>query len=195
MIAAASVCAAAMSQAASLAWGSAGYLWDPAKNAKADAITGGSIVLALVTDGTDWKNGVSVLDTGVRVDSGMASAIGKVQGSATGGYFEWAFADGTLKNGDVLTVLFKDTEGKFSQLAYVDATGKLTDTLVSETYTVTGPFERRFYSGWIPVRHSGYQELFGAGCPGADERASAPPRHRCDGSPPPPCVICAKVIS
>ena len=138
MIAAAIVCAAAMSQAASLAWGSTGYLWDREANAKATSITGGSIVLALINDGADWTKGVTVLDTGVRVSSGMTSAIGKVQGSGTGGMFNWSFADGTLKNGDVLTVLFKDTEGKFSQLHYVDGDGKLTDTVVSDTYTMTG---------------------------------------------------------
>ena len=138
MIAVAIVCAAAMSQAASITWGSSGYLWDPAKNAKAESITGGSIVLALINDGADWTKGVTVLDTGVRVASGMSSAIGKVQGSGTGGTFDWTFADGTLKNGDILTVLFQDTKGKFSQLHYVDADGKLTDTLVTDTYTVTG---------------------------------------------------------
>ena len=137
MIAAAIVCAAAMSQAASLAWTSAGYLWDTTANAKATSITGGSIVLALINDGADWTKGVTVLDTGALVASGMAANIGKVQGSMSG-KFEWSFADGTLKNGDVLTVLFKDAKGEFSQLHYVDADGKLTDTLVTDTYTMSG---------------------------------------------------------
>ena len=138
-MAAAIVCAAAMSQAASLQWKSTGYLWDPANNAKATSITGGSVVLALINDGTDWTKGVTVLDTGVLSTGSMAAQVGKVQGSGTGGTFDWSFADGTLKNGDVLTVLFKDTEGKFSQLAYVDATtGQPTTSLVTDTYTVTG---------------------------------------------------------
>ena len=137
MIAAAIVCAAMMSQAASLKWGSDTYYWDPANNAKATAIAGGNVVLCLINDGADWKNGVTVLDTGSLVTSGMTAQIGRVQGSSSGS-FEWAFADGTLKNGNVLTVLFKDSEGNFSQLAYVDGDGKPSSSLVSDTYTVTG---------------------------------------------------------
>ena len=136
MIAAAIVCAAAMSQAASLAWSSAGYYWDPATNAKGD-ITGGSVVLCIINDGADWTKGVTVVDTGVLTSgSTMAAANGKVAGSNGGKYGFTYGAAGTIKNDDVLTVLFKDSAGTYSQLHYVDADGKITDTLVTDTYTV-----------------------------------------------------------
>lgn len=129
---------AGLANAASINWSSTGYLWDTSTNAKATSITGGSIVLCLITDGSDWTKGVTVLDTGVLVTSGMSAQIGRVSGSASGAY-SWSYADGTLKNGDVLTVLFKDGDGKYSQLTYVDATtGAVTDAAVTDTYTITG---------------------------------------------------------
>ena len=138
MLAAAIVCAAAISQAASLSWSSAGYYWNPATNAKGD-ITGGSVVLCIINDGTDWTKGVTVVDTGVLTSgSTMAAANGKVAGSNSGKYGFTYGAAGTIENGDVLTVLFKDTKGEFSQLHYVDGDGKITDTLVTDTYTVSG---------------------------------------------------------
>jgi hypothetical protein len=138
MVAMAAVALAGAVQAAAISWTSAGYLWDPAKNTKASSITGGSIVLCLINDGTSWKNGVTDLDTGALVTSGMAAAIGRVRGS-DGGSFTWTYSDGTLSNGDVLTILFKDTTGKYSQLEYVDATtGKGTGAYVTDTYTVSG---------------------------------------------------------
>ena len=119
--------------AAQINWSSTGFLWDTATDAKATSISGGSIVLCLINDGSDWTKGVTDLDTGVLATTGMVAAIGKVKGS-DGGSFAWAYSDGTLKNNDVLTVLFKDTDGKYSQLTYVDtALGAVTDT-----YTVTG---------------------------------------------------------
>ncbi len=131
MVAMAAVVLAGATQAASLNWTSAGYLWDTSTNAKASSITGGSIVLCLINDGSDWTKGVTELDTGVLTTSGMAAAVGKVKGS-TSGAFSWAYADNKLKNDDVLTVLFKDTAGDYSQLEYV-AGGNVTDT-----YTVSG---------------------------------------------------------
>ena len=138
MIAAVIVCVAAMSQAAALAWNSVGYYWDPATNAKGN-ITGGSVVLCIINDGTDWTKGVTVVDTGVLTSgSTMAAANGKVAGSNSGKYGFTYGAAGTIENGDVLTVLFKDAKGEFSQLHYVDGDGKITDTLVTDTYTVSG---------------------------------------------------------
>ena len=138
IIAAAAIALAGVVQAASITWGSSGYLWNPDTNSKATGITGGSIVLALVT--TDAETGVKSytdLDTGILTTSGMAAAIGKVKGSDEGAY-SWFFADGTLKNGDVLTVVFKDAEGNYSNLLYVDSDGKVTENAVTDTYVVSG---------------------------------------------------------
>ena len=138
IIAVAIVCAAVAAQAASLSWGSSKFYWDPTTNQKATSITGGDVVLCLINDGIDWTKGVTVLDEGVLTSTTMASTTGKIQGSE-GGAFVWTFADGTVENGDVLTVLFKDSSGNLSQLAYVDATtGQPTTSLVTDTYTVSG---------------------------------------------------------
>ena len=132
MVAMAAIALAGATQAAALNWASTGYLWDATTDAKATSITGGSIVLCLINDGSDWTKGVTDLDTGVLTTTGMAAMIGKVKGS-TDGAFIWTFSDGTLSNGDVLTVLFKDTDGKYSQLTYVSDGSAVTDT-----YTVSG---------------------------------------------------------
>ena len=131
MIGAAIALMALGSQAASIAWGSAGYLWDTATNSKATSITGGDIVLCLINDGENWNNGVTVLDTGVLTTSGMAAAVGRVNGSDEGN-FVWTYSDGTLKNGDILTVLFKDSGNSYSQLKYVSG------GTVNDTYEVAG---------------------------------------------------------
>ncbi len=122
---------AGVANAAALNWASNSYLWDTSTNAKATSISGGAIMLCLINDGADWTKGVTALDSGVLVTSGMTAVIGRVKGSY-GGAYSWTFADGTLKNGDVLTVLFKDTAGDYSQLSYVSG-GSVTDT-----YTVSG---------------------------------------------------------
>ena len=142
MLAAAIVCAAAMSQAAAFDWlsntGSVNtYLWDKSTNNKATAITGGDIVLCLLgntTDGYDWADAVVLTgegNTGVLTTSGKTAAIGKV-----GNTYNFTFGDAAplgIKNGDVLGVMFKATDGTLSQLKYVNG-----DTLVSDTYTVAG---------------------------------------------------------
>ncbi len=128
----AAVALAGVAQAAELSWASTGYLWDTSTDAKATSISGGSIVLCLINDGADWTKGVTDLDTGVLVTSGMSAVIGKVKGS-TNGAFGWTYSDGTVENGDVLTVLFKDTDGNYSQLLYASDSSAVTDT-----YTVSG---------------------------------------------------------
>lgn len=132
MITMAAIALAGVVNAASISWSSANFLWDATKDAKATSITGGSIVLCLINDGSDWTKGVTDLDTGVLTTTGMAAMIGKVKGS-TDGAFIWTFSDDTLSNGDVLTVLFKNDAGKYSQLTYVSDGSAVTDT-----YTVSG---------------------------------------------------------
>ena len=142
MIAAAVVCAAAMSQAAAMTWtsntGSANtYLWDKTTGAKATAITGGDIVLCLLgntTTGYDWADAVVLTGTGnkgVLATTGKEGAKGVVANT-----YNFTFGDTEplgLHNGDVLGVMFKATDGTLSQLKYVNG-----DALVSDTYTVAG---------------------------------------------------------
>ena len=142
MIAAAIVCAAAMSQAAAMAWSSGTasantYLWDKSTNAKATSITGGDIVLCLLgntTDGYGWDKATVLTGPGNKGElttTGMAAAIGVV-----GNTYNFTFGDTEplgLHDGDVLGVMFKATDGTLSQLKYVDG-----DALVADTYTVAG---------------------------------------------------------
>ena len=143
MIAAAIVCAAAMSQAAQFQWlsntGSANtYLWDKSTGDKATAITGGKIVLCLLgntTSGYDWNNAVVLTGTGhegVLTTSGKPSAIGKV-----GSTYAFTFGDASplgVKNGDIIGVMFQSAaDNSLAQLKYV-----ADDTLVSDVYTVSG---------------------------------------------------------
>ena len=142
MIAAAIICAAAMSQAAAFEWksntGAANtHLYDKATGQKATAITGGEIVLCILgntTDGYDWADAVVMTGTGYNgnlTTSGKAAAVGMV-----GNTYQFTFGDAAplgIKNGDVLGVMFKATDGTLSQLKYL-----ADDTLVADTYTVAG---------------------------------------------------------
>ena len=94
-------------------------------------------MLCLINDGSDWTNGVTDLDSGVLSTGSMAAAVGKVKGS-TGGAYTFSYSGSLISNGDVLTVLFKDTDGNYSELLYVGTDGKPTGVTVTDTYTVAG---------------------------------------------------------
>ena len=132
MIAAAIVCAAAMSQAASLKWGSDGTKITDGKNVittfTGTEWAGGNIVLALLGEKADYSD-ATVLSTGAINTSSKTANKGKISGT-------YAFVQGaanTIENGDVLAVLFQDKDGKLSQLLYVDGGAPVTDT-----FTVSG---------------------------------------------------------
>ncbi|MGN0832496.1 MAG: PEP-CTERM sorting domain-containing protein [Kiritimatiellia bacterium] len=145
---AAVVCAAAV-QAASFTWKSANY--SRSCNADGSAVTtaegytaalnGGNIVLVLLANGT--YNGAMTVLTG----TGGSTAEFKATGMATVKYglstsFSFVYDDADpssniLNNGDVLGVMYQDSNGDLSKLFYVDADGnKLGD--IETTYTISG---------------------------------------------------------
>ena len=137
MIAAAIVCAAAMSQAAQFKWmNSTGANWVDNSGVmynKTDHTAPGSLVLVLLgTDGTaDWSKAAEVADqTGTFSYSTKGGAKNNVVGT-----YSFTYGDsGTPQNNYVYGVMFKDGKtGELSQL--VDAT---TGNALAATYTVSG---------------------------------------------------------
>ncbi len=118
MIAAAIVCAAAMSQAASITWGSDYNYVDKDGNvmteAKADA---GKFVLVYLGNGTaDWGS-ASVVNEGT---TSFGSAMGKLSAKATGTLNFVYGSEGAPVENDIFGVMFRDTEGNLKQLETID---------------------------------------------------------------------------
>ena len=147
MIALAAVACAAGLQAASFSWGtdtkftdSEGTVITTADGYSA-ALNGGSIVLVKLValtegPGYDWANATVLAgQTAPTIKtSNPASTKGRLSASYTFTFDEEPGAANVLKNGDILGVMFKDSEGNLSQLVYAsDMT-----TTVDDVYTVSG---------------------------------------------------------
>ena len=128
---------ATVANAASFKWYSECKLWNPATNSYAtDEPTGGTICLCLVvTDADTGATSYKFLQDSILVQSGYTSEIGKVKSVGTNN--RYTIPTGTLKDGDILTVLFWDREDKFSHLYYVDENGQPTSKIVDDTYVVS----------------------------------------------------------
>ena len=139
MIAAAIVCAAAMSQAASITWGAGSVNFvDEKGNVQTDATApAGTFVLVYLGNGTaDWANAEVVNEGTVAYKSAMGSLTAKASGD-----FAWVFeGTGTPVNNDIFGVMFKDSEGNLKQLATVDGTPIATE------FKITGMGDN-LYSG------------------------------------------------
>ena len=132
------LCAAVAAQAASINWNSATKIADATGTALtsstdyAKLLSGGSIVLALLKDGS-YNGNYDVLGGSVAFRESPKAMAGKLKGS-----YEFTFSDELLKNGDVLGILFKDASGNLSQLQYT-AGGTVDDIL-----TISGLTDNRF---------------------------------------------------
>ena len=142
MIALAAVACAAGVQAASFAWGTDNKFTDDkgavitTADGYTSALNGGSIVLVLLSDGT--YNGAKTVLAGQTAPtiktSNPASTKGRLSASYSFTFDEDDATKNPFKNGDVLGVMFKDSEGNLSQLVYAsDMT-----TVVADTYTISG---------------------------------------------------------
>ena len=132
------LCAAVAAQAASVNWNSTAKIADAngtvlTSQAGYDALlNGGSIVLAILNDGS-YNGNYNVLGGTVTFKTSPKPQAGKLNGT-----YKFAFSDGTLNNGDVLGILFKDASGTLSQLVYT-AGGTVDDIL-----TISGMTDNLF---------------------------------------------------
>ena len=122
------LCAAAVSQAASVNWNSSAKIADStgavigSADAYSSLMNGGSLVLVLLQKGS-YSGAITELGGTASFVSKPAGRKGMVKGS-----YSFVYGDGTLKNGDVLGVMFKDAKGNLSQLIYT-AGGTVDDIL------------------------------------------------------------------
>ena len=133
----AAVALAGVAHAASFRWYSEGKLWDPATNSYAKTEpSGGTICLCLVT--TDAETGAKsyqFLQDSMVAKSGSTKDLGKVVSAGTNRTYT---IPSSLKDGDILTVLFWDWGDNYSHLYYVDENGQPTGRIVDDTYVVSG---------------------------------------------------------
>ena len=144
MIAAAIVCAAALSQAASVSWTTNGKITDGDGNVITTAKglsdflgTGGSISLVKLTTlaggGYDWEHATLLVGSGSNAGTIVVNpplSAGKLTASFSFDNSDTSKA--VVKNGDYLSLMFKDADGNLSQLKYADG------ALWEDVYTVSG---------------------------------------------------------
>ena len=145
MIALAAVACATAVQAAAFNWVTTNKFTDDkgAVITTADgytaALNGGSIVLvklAALAEGYDWANATVVAgQTAPTIKtSNPASTKGRLSATYSFAFDEDNPSNNPIKTGDILGVMFQDSEGNLSQLVYAsDMT-----TTVDDVYTVTG---------------------------------------------------------
>ena len=128
------LCAAVVAPAASVYWNSTAKIAEAngtalTSQAAYDALlNGGSIVLAILGDGSYSGKNYTVLGGTVKFKTTPSSMKGKLTGS-----YEFTFSEGVLNNGDVLGILFRDAKGNLSQLIYT-----ADKSFVSDTLTISG---------------------------------------------------------
>ena len=162
MIAAAIVCAVAMSQAASVVWSSDyNYVTKDGTVQTAATADAGKFVLVYIGDGTaDWSNAIDVNDGSVNFGSSMGKAYAKASGTFAFDY------GGKYKDGSIFGVMFKDTEGNLKQLETVDGTPIATEFkiagMVDDTYQGSMSFASSNYTvASVPEPTSGLLLLLG----------------------------------
>ena len=151
MIVAAIVCAATMSQAASITWGaatSANYVTkDGAVQTEATADVGKFVLVYLGNGTADWEKATVVNEGSVVYGASMGKLSAKASGS-----FTWEYAEsGSWKNNDIFGVMFRDSEGNLSQLV----TPGDSPTPIATEFTITGMGDD-LYSGNFTFAASNY---------------------------------------
>ena len=120
MIAAAIVCAAAMTQAASISWKANDMRLTDADGNYITALDKGSLALVVMTSATGWDTAVDVSTLGnVTADTNTIATKTSTKGQVSG-TLEFNFnAEGNkIKNDNYLALMYNDGTGKLSQLEY-----------------------------------------------------------------------------
>ena len=149
MIAVAIVCAAAMSQAASINWGAAtaaNYVDKDGNVMTAATADAGKFVLVYLGNGTaDWANATVVNEGSVA----FGNSMGKLSAKASGAFNFTYGADGAPINNDIFGVMFKDSEGNLRQLETVEGAPIMTE------FKITGMGDN-LYEGQMHFASSNY---------------------------------------
>ena len=138
MIIAAVAFASVASYGASFVWNTSSKIADATGTAITSAdgystlLNGGSIVLVQLASASDWST-ATVLDAGTNGNAANIVASGPAgkKGTLSSTYM-FDGATSSLKDGDILAVMFKDSSGSLSQLQYADGTA------VNTTFTISG---------------------------------------------------------
>ena len=160
------LCAAVAAQAASIKWSSVTKIADAtgttltSSTDYAKLLSGGSIVLAILNDGS-YNGNYNVLGGSVTFKTSPKNMAGKL----IGGY-SFDFSGNTLKDGDVLGVLFKDASGNLSQLIYTADKSFVSDTLTisgltDDTFSTTFNYAASGTFTVVPEPTSGLMILLG----------------------------------
>ena len=129
MIAVAIVCAAAMSQAASISWAAASVNYVTKDGTVQTAATAdkGKFVLCLL-EGGDWSKATVVNEGTVAYGTGKSGGYARASGSYNFTYG----AEGAPVNGSIFGVMFQDEEGNLSKLQTVGGAD------IDPTFTISG---------------------------------------------------------
>ena len=134
MIAAAIACAAAMSQAASIAWNSNSMRLT---DADGNYVTEGPLVLVVMTSATGWDSAVDVATlANVTADNITIATKNSTKGQVSGTLdFNFDATGNVLKEGNYLALMFQDGS-KLSQLTYT--TGSNDGDPVAAVWAISG---------------------------------------------------------
>ena len=135
IIAATFAVAATIGQAATVSWSANTTKFVDSTGTVQTSVTGGSIVLVLLSNSTGWTEGTWSAAKGSVTELASATiGSGKSKGNITGTTYTFTYDEtnvsaSPLKDGDVLAVVFKDSSGAYDQLEYYSSKSAVTETL------------------------------------------------------------------
>ena len=153
IIAASVVVAAVVCQAATIKWNSTNAkLVDPKTGSTQSSLSSGSIMLVVLSDTKGWADGTWSAKAGSVTELASATiGSNKTAGKITGVTYTWQYESdktgSSVKDGNMLAVVFKDSSGAYDQLEYFTTKAAVTDTMtvsgldsLGDTWTQTFNF-------------------------------------------------------
>ena len=120
-------------QAASIKWGTSGGVYSDSTGAATSTVDGGTVVLVMMSSATGWDSATYLADATL---STRAASLGKASGTLSFTYNADDTTANSVNNGDYIALMFKDSDGKLSQLTYT--TGDDAGDVVAATWQVSG---------------------------------------------------------